>query len=119
MSIYDDARLAASDLLAEFQHGTVQYIPIEKTAGDAPHRSGGSVRGDPVDLKTVARPVSTKYVDGTNIVQSDLQVPMPNNGVEPSIEGFVRVDGKDHKIIEIMPKPASGDPVLWILIVRR
>lgn len=120
MSIYDDMRGVASELFAEFKQGMIEYIGVTSTAGGSPDEPATVTDASPVALNATARPVSTKYVDGTHIVQSDKQVTIPNNGkAEPSINGFLRIDGVRHKIIEIMPRPAAGDPITWTVIVRR
>ena len=120
MSIYDDMRGVATELFAEFKQGTVQYVPLVTTPGTSPDEPGSTTRGDPITLNATARPVSTKYVDNTHIVQSDREVAMPNDGsATPDMDGFIRIDGVDYKIIEILPRPAAGDPITWTVIVRR
>lgn len=118
MSIYDDMRDIASDVFAEFKQGSVSYVDVAATAGARPDLPGVSVETITAINATV-RPVSTNYVDGSHIVQSDKQVSMPNDGVTPSIKGFVVIDGARHKIIEVMANPAAGEAVSFTLIVRR
>lgn len=120
MNIYDEMRGVANEVFAEFKQGEVKYVAVTTTAGVSPDEpaSTGETVSDP--LNTTARTVSTKYVDGTHIVQSDKQVNMPNNGVtEPKMSGFLLIDGVRHKIIEIMPRPAAGTPITWTIIARR
>ncbi len=119
MSIYDDMRGVASELFAEFKQGTVQYVPIVTTPGTSPDEPGSSGKGTPVTINATARPVSIKYVNGTTVVASDIQVAMPNDGTTPEMEGYMRIDGSDYKIIGIMPRPAAGTPVSWTVIVKR
>lgn len=120
MSIYDDARAVASELLAEFKQGVIQYVSLTTVEGESPDEAESTTKGTPVTLNAVARPVSTKYVDNSHIIQSDLQVTIPNDGAAtPEMSGFIRIDGSDHKIVEIMARPAAGDPVTWTVIVRR
>src|SRR5690606_6757070 len=92
MSIYDDARKIASDLIGEFKQGTVQYIKMVPGTGgrpDAPAPSTSVV----TTINAVARPVSTKYVDGSHILQSDKQVTIPNDGkMSPDLSGFIKID---------------------------
>lgn len=120
MSIYDDMRGVASELLAEFKQGTIQYVPVVTVAGASPDEAESSEKGTPVTLNATARPVSTKYVDNSHIVQSDIQITIPNDGLAtPEMSGFIRIDGSDHKIVEIMARPAAGAPITWTVIVRR
>lgn len=119
MSIYDDARMIASELFEEFKQGTILYVSTAVTAGATPDEPSGSVVVTTA-INATARPVSTKYVDGTDIVQSDKEVSMPNDGTAtPTMTGSIRIDGETYKIKEIMARPAAGDPVSWTLIVGR
>jgi hypothetical protein len=121
MSIYDDLRQVSSDLHREFKQGEIHYVPVVVTAGARPDLPASSAPGTPVELNATARPVSTKYVDGTNVVATDKQSSLPNDGItpDPVLGHFIRIDGVDHRIIQIMQRPAAGDPVSWTVIVRR
>lgn len=115
---YTDMQKIASDVLGEFKQGVVQYVELVAVAGATPDDPG-----EPTETLTTVnaavRPVSTKYVDGSHIVQSDKQITMPGDGVEPKITGNMRIDGVDHKIVEIMRRPAAGTPVSYTVIARR
>lgn len=120
MSIYDDMRAVASELMPEFKQGDIRYVTYTSAPGSSPDEAGEPVPNVSDPLNATARPVSTKYVDGTHIVQSDRQVVIPNEGIAtPSIEGLLRIDGVDYKIIDLMPNPAAGEPIVWTVIVRR
>lgn len=121
MSIYDDLRQVSSDLHAEFKQGDVRYVPVIVTPSARPDLPTSSAFGTPVGLNAVARPVSTKYVDGTNVVATDKQLSLPNDGTtpDPVMGHFIRINGVDHRIIQIMARPAAGEPVSWTVIVRR
>lgn len=118
MSIYDEMRGVANELFDEFKQGTVRYVALQQVPGSTPDDPQPAQRVT-TEINATVRPVSTKYVDGSHIVQSDKQVSMPNAGIEPSMSGFVEIDGTDYKIVEIMPRPAAGVPVTWTVIVRR
>lgn len=118
MSIYDDMRVIATDVLNEFKQGTVRYVQIAPAAGGTPDDPGQPVETYHT-VTAVVRPVSTKYVDGSHIVQSDRQMVMPNKGVTPTMAGFVDIDDDRFKIVEIMPRPSAGVPIVFVLIVRR
>jgi hypothetical protein len=121
MSIYDDLRQVSSELHAEFKQGDVRYVPLTVPAGSRPDAPAAPVKGTPVTINSTARPVSTKYVDGTSVVRTDKQLSIPNDGVSPTpvLGHFIRIDGVDHKINVVMPRPAAGDSVSWTVIVRR
>lgn len=121
MSIYDDLRLVSSELHAEFKQGDVRYVPLTVAAGARPDAPSAPVKGTPVAINAVARPVSTKYVDGTSVFRTDKQLSLPNDGTTPVpvLGHYIRIDNVDHKIEVIMPRPAAGDPVSWTLIVRK
>lgn len=120
MSIYDDLRAVATEIMPDFKQGDIRYVSVTNVAGSAPDEVGSTSETVSAPLNAVARPVSTKYVDGTHIVQSDRQVVIPNDGITtPDMTGKVRIDGVNYKIINIMPRPAAGDPITWTVIVRR
>lgn len=118
MTIYDDARAIAGELLSEFKQGIVEYVSLVPAPGSTPDDPGEPTYRYTTIPSTV-RPVSTKYVDGSHIVQSDRQVSMPNVGITPDMNGSIRIDGVVYKIIEVMARPSAGPAVLFILIVRR
>ena len=118
MSIYDEMQGVAKELFAEFQQGSIKYVELNAVSGGTPDDPGNPVRVEH-PLTATARPVSTKYVDGSHIVQSDRQVSMPGGGVEPQMSGFLLIDGTQHKIIGIKRIPEAGTVISYILIVRR
>jgi hypothetical protein len=121
MSIYDDLRQVSNDLHAEFKQGTISYVSMVVGAGARPDLPTSAAKGMAVPINSVARPVSTKYVDSTNVVMTDKQVSIPNDGVSPvpQLGHFIRIDGVDHKIIMSMARPAAGVPINWTVIVRK
>jgi len=120
MSIYDDMRAVATEIFAEFKQGTIRYVGVTTTAGATPDEPNGTVDATPVTINATARPVSTKYLAGTSIVETDIQVTIPNDGlVVPSMSGYLLIDGTKYKIIAVMARPAAGVPITWTVIVRR
>lgn len=120
MSIYDDMRAVATDVFAEFKQGVVQYVGVTVDNGAAPDEADEPDEDVPITVNATVRPVSSKYVDGTTVVRTDKQITISNDGlVEPTMAGFFTVDGVRHKIIDIMPRPAAGEPIVWTVIVRR
>lgn len=121
MSIYDDLRAVASDVMKDFAQDEIRYVTVTAAAGARADKRATPVRTPSNPLNAVARPVSTKYVDGTTIVRSDKMVTLVNNGETPTpdMKDMVRINGVDHKILEIMATPAAGDPISWKVIVRK
>lgn len=115
---YSDMQNVAAEILGEFKQGVIAYIGV--TPGNGPaHNPGPSVEAAPVIVSGVARGVKAKYVDGTTIVATDLQMTMPGKGVAPAMNGFVTIDGVRHKIVHIDRKPSAGTVVAWTVIIRK
>jgi hypothetical protein len=118
MSIYDEMQGVATELFGEFQQGSIMYVELQMVSGGTPDDPNEAVRVEYM-LTATARPVSTRYIDGSHIVQSDKQVSMPGGGVEPQMSGFLLIDAVQHKIIGIKRIPEAGTVISYILIVRR
>lgn len=117
--IYQEMQKVTQDVMSEFSQGVVEYVSL--TSGDGPVDNPGPPVETVTTLKgATARNVSSKYVDGTIIFTTDIQVNMSvQTGIAPQIDDFINIDGVRHKIIKPMTVPASGTPVAHILIVRR
>jgi len=116
-SFYEEMRAVASDVINQFKQGRVYYVALT--------HSGGTVDnpGEPTEVETelpaVVRGVQFKYVDGTNIIGSDQQLTMTADGVVPTINGFIKLDGVRHKIVSVSAIPPAGDAVAYRVIFRR
>jgi len=117
-NFYDEMKSVASDVFAEFKQGIIQYVALTAVEGATPDDPGEPTRVTPT-VNATARPVSTKYVDGTHIVRSDIQISMPNDGLEPTMGNMFNIDGVEHQIVEIMRRPSAGTAVAFTVIVRR
>ena len=117
--IYQEMQKVTQDVMSEFNQGVIQYVSL--TSGDGPADNPGLPVETVTTLKgATARNVSSKYVDGTIIFMTDVQVNMAvQTDVTPQIDDFVNIDGVRHKIIKPMTVPEAGTPVAHILIVRR
>jgi hypothetical protein len=114
---YDDMRGIASELLNEFQQGKIEYV--ELVPGDGPADNPGVPTDRPVTVPGVVRGVKFRYIDNKNVVASDLQATIPVDLVTPMMNGFMRVDNSRYKIVQIVPKPAAGEPVVHVVIFRK
>lgn len=114
---YKEMQDVASELFAEFKQGEIAYVQIVPGTGPVDNPGPSAEVVHPLDA--VARGVKFKYIDGKNVVQSDMQISMPGAGVAPDMKGFVSLDGVRYKIIQIDRKPAAGTPVAWVVIFRK
>lgn len=133
--LYTEFQGVADDLLAEFKQGTVTLTrTIQGTPDpDTPWIPAPSETRT-YTLDAVARDVSTKYVDGTEILATDVQVTASTkmswtatNGVaitpsdvryEPSPGDVMSIDGAGVNIVKTMRIPRAGTAVAWRFIVR-
>ena len=116
MTFYQDCQDTAKELLTEFRQGVIIYTPKGSQTGSSwnPDYSAGT----PVTVDGVAKTVSGKYVDGTNIMSTDKEVTLPEFGQEPKLDGSLSIDGVDHEIVGVHRIPAAGTVVAWRLFVR-
>ena len=118
MSIYDDLTSVVSEVMDEFKQGTVQLVQI--TAGDGPAHNPGAPTETAHTLSAVVKGVSFKYVQGGLAVSSDFEVMVtPIDGVTPSVNDFITIDGVRYKIVQDLTKPAAGIKLVWSFIVRK
>lgn len=115
---YKEMQSLASEIIGEFQQGVITYSAM--VAGDGPPDDPGEPREVTVKIPATVQGVQYRYIDGTNIVASDGQLTMPANvGVIPSIEGYITVDGRKHRIIQVTAIPPAGTPVAYSIIFKR
>lgn len=131
-NFYEDMRAVASDVLADFDQtdpnapasaapggNGIYYVGITPGTGPADN-PGAPTEATPLKLDAVARGVSFKYVDGANVVASDLQTTMAVRAdMTPQITGFIIMDGKRYKIVQVINKPAAGVAVAHTVIFRK
>lgn len=115
---YNDMQALASELLTEFKQGVITYVGLTPGTGTADEP------GEPVETPTVlkgavARGVEFKYVKGTGVLSTDLQITIPADTITPAPQGFFIVDGQRLKTVEIHRIPAAGTPVAYTIIVRK
>ncbi|AID29246.1 hypothetical protein [Mesorhizobium jarvisii] len=118
MSFYDDMAGVATELLTEFNQGSVQlkretpgvvdpdqpWVPIEPTVETWP-------------LNAAVRRVSQKYVDGTLIVATDNQVTFAVPAIVPAMTDTLIVDGVELAMKDLRPIPPAGTVVAYIAFV--
>ena len=117
MSFYSDLRNVASGLLAEFSQGTVEIGRPATVEGvnewDPPTTSIQWTR-----INAVARGVSQKYIDGVNILATDLQITADMGAYSPQAGDRIRVDGQEVSVLRFERIPAAGEVVATRVFVR-
>ena len=118
MGFYEDMQAIATGVLTQFKTGKVEYLPISRVGGtiDEP--------GAPASVTKITIPgatvtgVSNQYVDGSDVISTDLQCVASVIPGGYDIRGMIFADDVQLKIIKILPKPAAGTPVAIVLILR-
>lgn len=112
--IYDELQGVASEILSEFQQGTVRYIhPGEQTGPDYDPQPGTPTPYSVNATKTPQK-VKQKYVDGGYIVASDFMLNVAAFDIEPVMDGEMEINGVKHQIIMIDPATMDTDaPIIW------
>lgn len=119
MSIYDDLQSVTSELMNEFNQGSiklVQFVYPEDSTPDSP--------GEPeevlIELKGTVKGVSFKYLKESFITVSDKEVTTNViNGVIPSENDVIEIDNVRYKILEFLPLPSAGTVCAWKFIVHK
>ena len=121
MSIYDEMRMVAKELLGsdDFRQQGIRYV--ELTKGTGPRENPGPPTEKIHDIVDgVARGVDARYIDGTQVVASDGQVtcgvPQP---FTPKVFDWVIVGGQRCKIKQLKPIPPTGVTVAYVMIYER
>lgn len=119
MSIYEELRdTVAKPLLKEFKQGSISLIQM--TPGSGPIDNPGPATQTTISLDAVAKGVSFKYVRDGFATSTDLIVTAAIvDGITPTKNDFIEIDGVRHKIIEDISPPAAGSRVVWKFIVRK
>lgn len=115
---YKEMQGIASSLITQFKQGECEYV--ELTPGNGPADEPGAPTETVYPISAVARGVQFKYVNNTDIVQSDLQMTLAVvEGMTPNMKGFVRGDGVRYKIVGLRTIPPFGTPVAHVIIFRK
>lgn len=117
VDFYGKMQTVAENLLTRFKQGAPVYVEV--TPGNGPVDNPGPSVETPHPIKGTARGVRFKYIDGSHIVASDMQITMPGTGIAPKMNGFIRNGTERFKIIEIKPIPPIGTPVVHVVIFRK
>lgn len=117
-TFYQDLQNVASGILAEFDQGGIFYIAV--TPGTGPAQNPGPSVETSFKVNGAAHGVSFKYIDGTNIVASDLQITLAvDPRFTPDEKGFLQINGVRHKVVMCQPKPDAGTVVAYTLVAKK
>lgn len=126
MGFYDEMQDFASEMLEEFNQGTITLTRKEYAAPTNPWEQGAET---PVTytLDATVRGAASKYVDGTLILASDLQVMVSTSArnsdgdrvaIVPQMNDAITVNSKAKTPKKIMPIPASGTVAAYLVFVE-
>lgn len=119
MSIYDDLQNVTSEIMTEFKQGLIQLVQFVYPEDSTPDNPG-----EPeevlIELDGAAKGVSYEYLKDSFITTSDTEVTTAViNGVKPSENDFIEIDGERYKILKFQPIPKAGPACAWKFIVRK
>lgn len=116
---YGKMRARATGLLNRFAQGTVI---LTKTTRDAPDPATPWIPGAETQvaytLDAVVKGVSSRFVDGSTILATDLEVTAADFGASAEPGDTLTIDGAVVVIIRDMSVPAAGTKVVNKWIVR-
>ncbi len=120
MSIYTRGQATASRLLAKYGQGAVTLTRTTTTIPDASEPWNTEETTETFTLEAVVKGVSERFVDGTTILASDLEIiAAVHADVTPQAGDALSIDGTAVQVLRIMPKPAAGTPVAYVFLARR
>lgn len=115
MSLYDDMRGIATELLAEFKQGSM--VLLQYTPASGPPHNPGKPTWARLPFNGTANGVSAYMLQDTLVRSSDRVVIVPA-AIVPAVKDRIEIDGVGYQVIKVTPKPAAGDPVVWQVVVR-
>lgn len=128
-AFYKDMQGIADGLLNEFRQATFKLVRTP-TAGGPKYNPGS---GQPVKYTFkggTLRGVSKKYVDGKDIIGTDLQASLSvaqideagapvDPSVRPTISDKLEINGVSYSIIADKSVPPAGVVVTYIIVIRK
>ena len=114
---YQRMAATAKRLITDNKQGTVEIGRASVTSGanawDAPTSTISYTT-----IAAVVRGVSDQFVDGSEVMSTDLQVIATIDDYQPLPGDIIRIDGKPTAIINQQQIPAAGIIAAWRFIVR-
>ena len=115
MTFYADMQALAQSLLGKFDQGGL--VISVATAGGTPYAPTTTYVDTPVT--GVVSGINPKFITGTLIQATDLQVTIPGGVVAPKATDLVKINGVQYGIVQIVPKPADGTVAAYTIFVRK
>lgn len=117
VDFYTEMQGIAKGLLTEFKQGQLTFVAT--TPGNGTPDAPGKPKETFHSFDGTARGVKSKYVDGSEILATDLQAVAPGSLPIANATGFLIVDGVRLKVVKVIANPAAGTPVAFIIIARK
>lgn len=120
-AFYLEMAEVSSELLEEFDQGVLRLARYTRSAADSSRPWDFTIAGPfYTDLNGVVKRVSQRFVDGTSVVNTDVECTFaPITGDEPSMTDKIEVRGVLHNPVRVIRIPESGPVVAWKIIARR
>lgn len=115
MTFYADMQALAQSLLGEFDQGGL--VISVATVGGTAYAPTTTYVDTPVT--GVVSGINPKFVTGTLIEATDLQVTIPGGVVAPKMTDLVKINGVQYGIVQIIAKPADGAVAAYTIFVRK
>lgn len=114
---YTKMQATANRLLERFNQGAVTIGRVVVTPAAGPYDvPTTSIVQAPINA--VVRGVSSQYVDGQEVLATDLMIIADVGAYEPAVSDVINVDGRPVVVIRRIKIPASGVTVTNKFIVR-
>ena len=114
---YNRIKKTHDDMMARLGQGAVSLVQITTVPGEfewSPPVTTETV----TPLQATVRGVAQEYVDGVQVLSSDLWVQMAIPAVTPAVGDRIRIDGDDHSIMRLDRLPGAGAAVALRAWVR-
>jgi hypothetical protein len=105
----------AKRLLTNFNQGEIVSVEVTTTAGAGPFDPPSEATVT-TTLQGVSKGVSSEYVDGVNILSTDLMVTLEPTDI--NVGSRLTMDGREYTVLRVMNVPPTGVTVVTRLVVR-
>lgn len=117
MTFYEDMQGVATEVLTEFNQGTLRLL--RHTPGGGPSHNPGPATYVPSNVNGAVSGVSEEHLKDTLIKATDLlaRIAVPANA--PRTQDRLEIDGVAYPIVKVVQVPAAGTPVAFQVFVRK